>query len=325
MKDIAVIGCGHWGKNLVRNFYSLGALHTVCDVDKTKEKDARQNYRGINFTISYREVFDGPYIKAVVISTPAETHYSLAKKALSSDKDVFVEKPLALEFEEAKEIVELADKKKRILMVDHLLQYHPAIIKLKKLVNTKKLGNLQYIYSNRLSIGKFRKEENILLSFAPHDISVILSLVGKMPIKIDAFGEAYLQPDVYDTTLTTLTFSKQLKAHIFVSWLHPFKEQKLVVIGEKNMAVFDDQSDEKLVLYPHRVKWINGMPIASKAPYKVVPTEPQEPLKRACEHFIKCVKDRTTPLTDGREALRVMEVLHKAQVALEKNRYEKKK
>jgi UDP-2-acetamido-3-amino-2,3-dideoxy-glucuronate N-acetyltransferase len=324
MRNIAVIGCGYWGKNLVRNFYNLNALHTVCDSDKEREGEYKENYQEISFSTSLQAVFYNPEIKAVAIATPAATHYSITKEALLHDKDVFVEKPLALRLKEALELVRLAGKKKRILMIDHLLQYHPAIIKLKSIINEGILGAIQYIYSNRLSIGKFRKEENILWSFAPHDISVILSLVGKMPIRVDAFGEAYLQKDIYDTTLTTLVFNDKLKAHIFVNWLHPFKEQKLVVIGTRNMAVFDDQSEEKLVLFPHKVKWVNGMPIASKAPHNAVKISSEEPLEKACSHFLNCVRKRKKPITDGREALRVLEVLNSAQNALERNNNEKR-
>ncbi|MBN1871989.1 MAG: Gfo/Idh/MocA family oxidoreductase [Candidatus Omnitrophica bacterium] len=320
MKNIAVIGCGYWGKNLVRNFHELGALHTICDGDGEVLKGHAAKYGYVACERSYRSVLKNGDIKAVAIATPAQTHFSLAREAIMAGKDIFVEKPLALKLDEARRIVELAERHKRVLMVDHLLHYHPAFIKLKELAKEGVLGSLQYIYSNRLSIGKIRKEENILWSFAPHDISVILSLVGKVPVKVDAFGEAYLQKKVYDTTLTTFTFSKRLKAHIYVSWLHPFKEQKLVVIGTKNMAVFHDQSEEKLVLFPHRVEWVGGIPIAAKAPHKSVEIESYEPLGKACEHFIECVEDRRRPITDGKEALGVMKVLDEAQTALERSR-----
>ena len=325
MKEIAVIGYGYWGKNLVRNFYNLKVLHTVCDLDKSKESAIKKSYSEINFTASFKDVFADPEIKAVAISTPAETHFSLTKEALLHGKDVFTEKPLALKVEEGEELVKLADRKKRILMVDHLLQYHPAIIKLKKMVDSGELGDLQYIYSNRLNIGKFRKEENILWSFAPHDISVILTLVGRMPLAVRAFGEAYLQKNIYDTTVTTLVFGDKLKAHIFVNWLHPFKEQKLVVIGAKNMAVFDDQGKDKLVIYAHKVKWINGIPIAAKAACRSISIDSDEPLQKACKHFINCIKKRILPLTNGEEALRVLKVLNDAQISLEGNGYEKKR
>ena len=289
------------------------------------EREIKQQYTAINFTRSYRDILNNPRITAVAISTPAETHFSLAKEALFYGKDIFVEKPLALRLKEGKELLRLTNEKKKILMVNHLLQYHPAIIKLKDIINKGKLGDIQYIYSHRLNIGKFRKEENILWSFAPHDISVILSLAGKMPIKVNAFGEAYLQKNIYDTTITTLVFNDKLKAHIFVNWLHPFKEQKLIVIGVKNMAVFNDQAKDKLTLFPHKVKWINGIPIASKALHEPISINFEEPLKKACKHFMDCIKKRTPPLTDGKEALKVLKVLNATQISLERNRYEDEK
>lgn len=324
MKKVAVIGCGYWGKNLARNFYDLNVLGIICDSDPGKADEITERYKGVVFTQRHSDVFSSPDIESIVIATPAETHYSLVKEALINDKDVFVEKPLALKYEDGAELVELAKRRKKILMVDHLLHYHSAIIELKKLINAGRLGSVQYIYSNRLNIGKVRKEENILWSFAPHDISVILGITGKMPLVVDAFGEAYLQKDIYDTTLTTLVFSDKLKAHIFVSWLHPFKEQKLVVIGTENMAVFDDQSEDKLLLYPHKVEWVNGVPVASKAKHKSVSLDIGEPLNKACVHFIECTKQRRAPLTGGEEALRVLKVLNEAQEKLEKMNYGEK-
>lgn len=323
MKNIAVLGSGYWGKNLVRNFSKLGVLSTVCDISPKRIAAMRKEHPGISFTTSVEDILKDDNIKAIVIATPAETHFALAKKALNSGKDVFVEKPLALNAKEGQELIRIARKKKRILMIDHVLQYHPAVAALKELIKKGKIGDIQYIYSNRLNMGKLRKEENILWSFAPHDISLILSLTGELPKRVDAFGEAYLQKSIYDTTVTTLTF-KKIKAHIFVSWLHPFKEQKFVVVGSKNMAVFNDQAEDKLLLYPHKVKWIKGIPTALKAEHKPVKIENYEPLARACSHFLECIRKRKSPLTDGNEALDVLKVLNKAQRALERGSDEKK-
>lgn len=318
-KSIAVIGCGYWGKNLVRNFSEIGCLHSFCDSDSACSREIAGKYTQVKRFPSFNECIQDKEISAVVIATPAELHYSMAKNALNAGKDVFVEKPLALKVEEGEELIKLAEEKNRILMVDHILQYHPAIIKLKELINSGSLGKIQYIYSNRLNIGKLRREENILWSFAPHDISVILSLVDEFPQKVSAFGEAYLQPGIYDTTITDLTFKHRLKAHIFVSWLHPFKEQKLVVIGNRNMAVFDDLSEEaKLVLYPHKVEWVGRVPIASKAQGETVIIEQKEPLREACLHFLDCLQKRTKPKTDGYEALAVLKVLQQAQQDLDR-------
>src|SRR4030067_2493311 len=178
-------------------------------------------------------------------------------------------------------------------MVGHILQYHPAVIKLKEVISGGDLGKIQYIYSNRLNIGKLRTEENILWSFAPHDISVILMLLNEEPINVSAFGGDYLNKGIYDITLTNLDFKNEVKSHIFVSWLHPYKEQKLIVVGTKAMAVFDDVSNEKLFLYPHRIEWVEGkVPVAQKADYKVITFEKAEPLEEEFRHFIDCVQNR---------------------------------
>ena len=195
-------------------------------------------------------------------------------------------------------------------MVGHILQYHPAVIRLKELISQGELGKVQYIYSNRLNIGKVRTEENILWSFAPHDISVMLMLLEEEPVKVSSFGGEYLNLNIYDTTLTTLEFKNAVKGHIFVNWLHPYKEQKLIVVGSKAMAVFDDVSDEKLFVYPHTIEWKNGKtPIAQKADYVVIPVESAEPLKRELEHFIQYLRGRKRPKTDGLEGLKVLNIL----------------
>lgn len=317
-KNIGVIGTGGWGKNLVRNFHEIGALKTISDNNQSNLQNIKEKYNIEETYSKYQDLLKNNSIKAVVIASPAVTHYEITKAALLSGKDVFVEKPLALNVEEAKELIEIANSNNRILMVDHLLQYHPAVNKLKELIDSGALGKLQYIYSNRLNIGKLRSEENILWSFAPHDISVILGFVEKEPINVKVFGEAYLQDGIYDTTITDLSFPDKLKAHIFVSWLHPFKEQKLVVIGSKAMAVFNDmEPEEKLVLYPHKVEWVKQVPIAAVAEKEVVAIEKKEPLREACLHFLNCINTRQTPKTDGKEALAVLKVLQKAQERLD--------
>lgn len=321
MRNISVIGCGDWGKNLIRNFNTLGALYSVCDLDINKKDEIIKKYgKDIIFTTSYKEVFRDPKIKAVAIATQADMHYSVAKEALLHNKDVFVEKPLALNFKQGKLLTDLAKEKGRILMVGHLLQYHPAVIKLKELIDKKELGKIQYIYSNRLNIGKLRKEENILWSFAPHDISVILMLVGSEPMEIGCFGDDYLNEGIFDVTLTTLVFKDKIKAHIFVNWLHPFKEQKLVVIGSQAMAVFDDMTQEKLFIYPHRVEWKDGrIPVAHKAEHYCMPVKNKEPLMEEVSHFIECIAKRKMPKTDGKEGTRVLKVLEAAEKILVKS------
>jgi UDP-2-acetamido-3-amino-2,3-dideoxy-glucuronate N-acetyltransferase len=249
----------------------------------------------------------------VVIAAPAEAHYELARKAMLHGKDVFVEKPLALKVDDGAELVEIARKQSRILMVGHLLLYHPAIIELRRMIEVGEFGRVEYISSSRLNLGKLRTEEDILWSFAPHDIAAVLHLLGEAPNSVAAQGASYLNHPISDVTLTVLGFKSGVKASIFVSWLHPFKEQKLVIVGNQKMAVFDDtQSENKLVIYPHRIEWVNRVPVARRAEGQVVELAKDEPLRLECAHFLECVRERKQPLTDGENGLSVLKVLHAA-------------
>jgi UDP-2-acetamido-3-amino-2,3-dideoxy-glucuronate N-acetyltransferase len=313
---VAVVGVGYWGKNLVRNFYQLGALEALCDVEGSAAAACKYQYEGVKFCSEFSEVLANPCVDAVVLATPAVTHYEMAKAALKAGKDILVEKPLAIDVKHGEELVQLAEDKRRILMVGHILRYHPAISKLQKLIQDGVLGKLNYLYSNRLNIGKIRTEENILWSFAPHDISVVLSLLDEMPARVTCQGSAYLNRDVTDVTLSHFEFPSGVQAHIFVSWLHPIKEQRLVVVGSEKMAVFDDTAEHKLVLYPHKIEWRNRIPMAVKANGENVPLEDLEPLRAECQHFLDCVESRTSPLSDGAEGLRVLRVLDACQRSL---------
>jgi len=320
--SIAVIGTGYWGKNLVRNFGALGALQVIVDTDSEILDRMAQDYPDAKVIGSYSEVLNDPAIAGLAIATPAETHGTLVREALLAGKDVFVEKPLCLSETEGQELIRLAEECNKILMVGHLLWYHPVVLKLKEIVAKGELGRIQYIYSNRLNLGKLRREENVLWSFAPHDVSVILSLTGEMPETIQAQGGNYLHQKIADTTVTLLNFSSGIKAHIFVSWLHPFKEQKLVVVGDKQMAVFDDTApwEDKLLLYPHSIDWHDNIPVAHKAEATTINVEQDEPLRAECAHFLECIATRHTPRTDGEEGLRVLKVLNACQESLEKEK-----
>lgn len=319
-KNIAVVGCGYWGKNLVRNFFELNSLYALCDSDDNTMQLFKDKYSIEKYYKNYRELLEDPKIKAVVISTPAATHYALAKEALLKGKDVYVEKPIALDYQEGQKLVLLAQEKKKILMVGHILEFHPAIRKLKEMIDKGELGKINYIYSNRLNLGKFRTEENILWSFAPHDISVILSLLGEMPQEVNAHGGNYLNPHITDVTVTTLNFLSGTKAHIFVSWLHPYKEQKLIVIGDKKMILFNDVDPKhKLLVYNHKIDWIDRLPIPKPEEAIPIEIEKKEPLKEECQHFIDCIKSRKTPLTDGNNGLRVLKILEACQNSLREN------
>lgn len=315
---IAVVGAGYWGKNLVRVFFGLKSLDIICEADEGRLKQIKKDYPNIHATSSYADVLKARDIDAVVIATPSQSHYQMARDALLAGKDVFVEKPLALTSEDGIELIKLAQERKKILMVGHLLEYHPAINKLKRSIGEGKLGKIQYIYSNRLNLGKVRREENILWSFAPHDISAVLLLMGEVPESVSAYGGNYLHSNIADVTVSNLTFSSGVKGHIFVSWLHPYKEQKLVVVGTKKMALFDDvEEKDKLLIFNHRINWVGGVPILEKKNAKRIDFKMEEPLLLECKHFLNCLKTRKNPKTDGRSALKVLRVLQACQESLE--------
>ena len=314
---VAVLGCGYWGKNLVRNFAQLGALAMVADPAPAGRETATQIAPGVDVRATAEEVI-GAGVDAVVIATPAETHFDLARRALLAGNDVFVEKPLALTYEQGAQLVALAAERGRILMVGHVLEYHPAIVRLHELAQSGALGKINYIYSNRLSLGKVRREENILWSFAPHDIAIILRLVGALPFQVSASGGAYVQPNIADVTVTHLLFDNGVRAHIHVSWLHPFKEQRLVVVGSRKMATFDDVAKE-LVMHDQRVDINEGQPVPVKGEGEAVAFAADEPLRRECEAFLAAVATRVPPLTDGESGLRVLKVLQAAQRSLVMN------
>jgi len=321
--DLALIGAGYWGKNLARNFNALGALHTICDNSQSTLDAYGAEYSAVCKRREFSQVLGDGAVSKVAIAAPAALHYDLAKTALLGGKDVYVEKPLCLIAEQGQELVDLAEQKGLVLMVGHLLQYHPCVRKLQDLLAEGELGKLYYVTSNRLNLGKIRSEENALWSFAPHDISVILSLAGnQLPERVSSTGESYLSEGVADTTLTALRFPGGIRAHIFVSWLNPFKEQKLTVVGSDGLAVFDDTRpwNEKLTLHRQYLTWTNGQtptPTKSKGQAVVVPES--EPLRNECVHFLECCRERRKPRTDGQEGLRVLRVLQAAQRSLDKD------
>ena len=325
MIKIGLIGCGAWGKNLLRNFSNLPGcvLLSCCDENPKQIEKLRPNYPKVKFTQDQKEIIENPNLDAVVISTPPASHFKLSRAAILADKDVFVEKPMVLEVAEGEELVKLAEEKKKILMVGHIMEYHAVTLKLKEYINKGELGKVYYLYSTRVNLGKVRDIENALWSFAPHDISMILFLLEKDPISVTATGECYLQKGIEDVAFMTMHFPDGVMAHIHVSWLDPHKDRKLTVVGDKKMAVFDDtESSEKI--------WIYDKGVDTKLDYNtygeylslrfgdiLIPKiESTEPLKVECEHFIDCVQNRKTPRSDGEDGLRVLKVLDAAQRSL---------
>lgn len=317
-RNIAVVGAGHWGKNLIRNFEALDCLAAVCDTDPKALESLRRTHPKLALYEDIDTMLQNPEVSALAISTPPASHYALAKKALQADTDIFVEKPLALSCQQAEELVSLAENRKQILMVGHVLNYHPAVIEMKKMMESGEIGKINYIYSNRLNLGRFRTVENILWSFAPHDISVIIDLLKEMPSAVGSQGGSYIHSDIADVTVSWLDFPSGAKAHIFVSWLHPYKEQRLVIIGDKKMVLFDDvKPRDKLIIYNHEIDWTGRSPSPRPGQGEVRELARAEPLRVECEHFIDCLRTRKAPLTDGREGLRVLSILEACQQSLE--------
>ncbi len=314
---VAVIGCGYWGKNIVRNFAGLGALAAVSDpFPANAEAMARQ------FSVpalALEAILADPSIRGVAIAAPAPLHADIALRCLDAGKHVFVEKPIALSLADADRMIARAAARDRLLMVGHLLNYHPAFLKVAQMVADGAVGSLRRLYSNRLSLGKVRTDENVLWSFAPHDVSMILRLAGnRPPVEVSATGAACLSPGIADFAHAHMTFDDGLTAHVFVSWLNPFKEQKLVVIGESGMIVFDDTlpAAQKVALYRHAVAIENGMPQIAKADAEFIAFDEGEPLRNECRAFLDGMDDPASIVTDGAEGRRVLDVLSRAEAAM---------
>jgi predicted dehydrogenase len=317
---IAVLGSGYWGRNLVRNFHELGALRFVCDASEAARAQAASIAPGVEVGSDAEAVLNRIDVDALAIATPAETHCPLTLQALAAGKDVFVEKPLAMTHGQGIAMREEAERRGRILMVGHLLEYHPAVRRLRALIAEGVLGRINYIYSNRLNFGRIRTEENALWSFAPHDIAVILRIVGELPVQVTCSGGSYVTRNLADVTVSGLQFASGVRAHIFVSWLNPFKEQKLVVVGDRKMAVFNDvTAEEKLVLYDQRVDLANHQPVLQRGERTVVEVGAEEPLRNECAHFLECVRTRRRPWTDAASGIDVLRVLEACQASLQGN------
>lgn len=312
---IAILGAGNWGKNHVRVFCELLGENkiVVCDPDASRREAVKAAYPSVS--LSSEPVLSD--VDAVVIATPAVTHYALAREALLAGRHVLVEKPIALTSREAEELVDIAKRKERILMVDHLLEYHPAIRKLKDLVDQGNLGRLRHLWSQRLNLGVIRSEENALWSLAPHDIAVILYLLGEEPVEVAAHGAAYLQPGIEDVCYLTMRFASGALGHVHVSWLNPVKTRRLSVVGDRRMAVFDDTAEKKLLLFDRRAEKSEGAFRLHHGEAEAAPLASKEPLRAMAETFLRSVETGTPPPSDGRDGLRVVRVLRAAQRSME--------
>lgn len=316
---VAVIGCGYWGKNIVRNFAELGNLRAVSDESPANAAAMSKTYSVPAVTID--ALISDAAISGVAIAAPAPLHAEIACRCLEGGKHVMVEKPIALDIGDARRMIDIAAANRRVLMVGHLLNYHPAFLKVVAMVEGGEIGALRRVYSNRLSLGKVRNDENVMWSFAPHDVSMILRLAGdQAPVDVDAFGAGYLRREIADFAHMHMRFANGTTAHVFTSWLHPFKEHKLVVIGETGMIVFDDTmpNEKKVALYRHVAKIENGNPVVAKGTEEYIGFEPAEPLQNECKAFVDAIAGKGKIKTDGEEGLRVLEVLSRADAALAK-------
>jgi len=315
-REICVVGAGRWGKNHIKTLQELGCLAGIVDSDENNLNALGKIYQNAktfkNINDAIKEKFDG-----FIIATPAETHFEIAKFLINNKKHVLVEKPVALNSSEAQQLKKLADTNKVNLMVGHIMLFHPAIRRIKELIQNGKIGKLEYIYSNRLNLGTVRTEENILWSFAPHDISIFQYIIEKLPLEIVSRGGAFLQPAIHDSTMTILTYPNNIVGHIFVSWLHPFKEHRIVVIGSKGMLSFDDSTEVKNILfYEKGIDWIQGEPIKRDGSTEVISYDKRMPLAEELKYFISHLDGTAIELADGNNAVEVLEILEKATKSL---------
>jgi predicted dehydrogenase len=314
--NVGVVGMNYWGPNLARNFDRLEGcrLAWVCDRDEAVLDRHRAAYPGSTFTTDLDDLLRDDDLDAVVVATPVPTHAPLARRVLEAGKDAFVEKPLALTGEDANALAALADAGGRVLMVDHLLVYHPAVAKLKELVDEGRLGQVFYLYGNRQNLGIVRPDENALWSLGPHDISVMLHLVGERPSEVSATGESYLQPGVEDVVFGRIRFPSGVIGHLHLSWLDPHKMRKMTVIGSERMVVFDDmETERKVTVYdkgPIPRTETYGEYIQVRSGDIHIPKIPAaEPLRIVCERFVRAVRDRQPTPSDGPAGATVVEVL----------------
>lgn len=322
-KYVALVGVGYWGNNLLRVFDKLGVLKTFYDIDSEIVDERSKRYSEVNIAKNFNEILKDEDIKAVVIATPAPTHYALAKKALMAGKDVLVEKPLALKLKEGEELVRIAKSKKRILMVDHLFLYHPALPEIKKMVENGDFGKIFHVYFGRLNLGIVRKGENVIWSIAPHDVSLAIEIFKKMPKSVSANGWSHLNKKNFDIANMVLDFGNNAITEISVSWLNPVKERKMTIIGSDAMLVFDDVNGEKLVFNRYKINWIkNQINIvraqAIKSEPEIIGISGSEPLMNMANHFLECVIERKNPKSNGQEACKVLKVFEACEKSIKK-------
>jgi predicted dehydrogenase len=316
---VAVVGCGYWGRNLVRNFHALGALRGVVDATPAGREQAGRLAPGIAVYADLADVIGRSDIDAIALATPAVTHYELGQRVLAAGQDLFVEKPMAMSLDEGRQLVDLAERHGRMLQVGHVLEYHPAVAALQRWIASGRLGRLCLLHSRRLNFGRVRTEEDALWNVAPHDFALMLRIVGRLPGEVSCFASYSLGTPRADYAIAMLRFAGGVDAHVFAGWLHPTKEQQLVVVGDRGVALFDDAAplERKLTFFDQHVEFASGHPEMLKGPAHAEPLPPDEPLRLECTAFLDSVARRQPPLTDGRSGLRVMAVLEACRRSME--------
>ena len=329
MVTLGQVGVGVWGQNLLRNFFGLKEckIKLCCDKNKEVLGRIRKQYNGkINITGNFDDLIKDRQIEAIVVATLPLTHAKLAIKALSKGKHVFVEKPMALDIRDAQEMIKAARTHRKILMVGHLLLYHPAIKKIKSYIDDGSIGDVRYLYTTRVNLGQVREEENVMWSLTAHDISVAIYLSGKKPYQVQANGKSYIRKHIQDVVFLNIDFKDNIIAHIHASWLDPHKIRKFTIVGSKKMVVFDDmESAEKIRIYDKGFDWqktagpYDSFLTIREGDIHIPRIEMVEPLKLECQHFIDCIHKNQQPVTDGINGLEGLKVLHSAQKSLEAN------
>jgi predicted dehydrogenase len=325
---IGVVGLGYWGPNLARNFAAMPGCELTWCCDASEENRARwaPSFPATQFTGDLDTLLEDPELDAIVLATPVPSHGALAERVLRAGKHCFVEKPLAQSVAEAERALAAAREAGRTLMVGHLLEYHPGVAKLKELADDGELGDIHYIYSNRLNLGQLRADENALWSLGAHDVSVILNLAGEEPYEVEARGEAYMRPGIEDVVFGFLRFPSGLAAHMHLSWLDPHKERRFTVVGSRRMATFDDMATErKVTVYDKGFDEdadSYGEYITRSGDIWSPRIPNREPLRLECEHFVECIRTGAVPRSDGESGLRVVRVLEALQERLDVTRRE---
>ncbi len=313
-----MVGAGYWGKHHIRTLNELGLLGGIVESDSTVLKRFSDQYPEVDTYDNIDYALQNEKIDGFTVATPAETHYGIAKEIIQSGKHVLVEKPLTLNIEDATKLVDLARTHNVNVMVGHVLLFHPAIQKIKKLIDDGRIGKLQYIYSNRLNLGQVRTEENVFWSLAPHDIAIFQYFTDSYPETIKANGVSFIQEKIHDSTITQLKYPHGIEAHIFVSWLHPFKEHRLVVIGSEAMISFEDSARQKpLKLYSKKIVMDKGIPEKIDGPVEEIEYEKKMPLTEELFYFSQHLDGSTLEIANAQHALEVTKILVEASNQLE--------